>query len=398
MRPSEHRPLLFGDLAEVETLAIRHEGQELTAADRKALLERVRAGEAITIEFDARTFIQRETPNRKFFRFKPGALARLARSFRRAPFLRDHDDQRLEARGGTVLKSELVKSDSEAAIFQTIQATKPWAVEGVLDGTIDRFSIGFIFSERPTCSVHGTPVFQGCSCSRGDTVDGRRVEFVVGEAEGIEVSSVNVPAVVGTGIDEVRAALAALDHRGGEPHPQEWKMKRVITTLGLSEAANEDQILAAIGTLQDDHRRQTAELEATRERLKAAETTLAESNRQLAEERDRLTADRVDQRITEMKRKGALPAKEGRAETWLRQRAKEGGLEVFEQLAADFPPGVYHLGDQPRQLDAERPPPKEPASVLETDTFKRAMAATGVTPEMVARYNGLSILGGGKAV
>ena len=50
--------------------------------------------------------------------------------------------------GGRILKSELVAlEDGKRAIKQRIMATKPWAIENILDGTINRFSIGW-FAQR----------------------------------------------------------------------------------------------------------------------------------------------------------------------------------------------------------------------------------------------------------
>jgi len=104
-------PTFTGELTVGEIRSLRWEGGELSAAARKDLLARVRAGEPVTLEFDARTFVQRETPNRNFIRFREGAMLALARSFKGVPFLRDHGTRSLDARAGTVLASRLERGE-----------------------------------------------------------------------------------------------------------------------------------------------------------------------------------------------------------------------------------------------------------------------------------------------
>jgi phage head maturation protease len=208
-------PILWGGDLEVATLRIYDPdlpGLPLGADDRKQRLERMRGGEAVTLAFQARTFVQRETPNRNYLRFAPKSLTKLGRSFKGVPFLKDHDQRRIEARGGTVLESTVERGDDGAVAFvQSITLSKAWAVEALLDGTIDRFSIGFVPTGPILCSVHRTPIFKECACWPGDRTakSEERVEFVFTEAEGVEVSAVNVPAVIGTGIDDIRSALSA---------------------------------------------------------------------------------------------------------------------------------------------------------------------------------------------
>ena len=210
---------LVTDLVAGSVVALRHGGASLDKNGRTELLARVRAGEPLEVDFDARTFVQRDAPNRNFVRIKPSILAKLARSFVGVPFLRDHDKKSIGARGGTVVASELVEESGVAAFQMTIRAIKPWAVEGVLDGTIDRFSIGFVPTGDVLCSAHKTPIFTKCSCWPGDKIrlddTEHLVEFIVTAAEGVETSAVNVPAVVGTGIKSVRSTLMAFAAASG---------------------------------------------------------------------------------------------------------------------------------------------------------------------------------------
>src|SRR6185295_17700417 len=242
---------------------------QLSAEGRQKLLSEVRAGNPpAKITLEAITFLQRETPNRNFVRFKDGLLSRLASSFAGAPFLRDHD-RSLEARGGTVVSSELVqhrgryqRAGNEVPAFkQTIELVKPWAIEAALDGTIDRFSIGWSITGDILCTACGNDMFsRDCSHYPGQTFereDGTeaKVEALITEADGVETSAVTVPAVKGTSVDEIRAALeAARATEVFDSSTRTWRqfvaggatpMKTLIALLGLSESADAASIEAA---------------------------------------------------------------------------------------------------------------------------------------------------------
>lgn len=273
-------------------------GKKVAEIDRQRLLAEVRGGAApakLTVE--ATVFLQGDQPNRNFVRFKPTLLKRLAKSFVGMPFLRDHDRGVL-ARGGTVVASEFVGDKDGGEIKQTIELVKPWAIEAALDGTIDRFSIGWSNTAPVLCSECDAPFAPGffgvasnCDHYPGDVVelkDGtkRVVEMVVTGADGVEVSAVSVPAVLGTGVDQIRSALAL--ERQTRTHaapaaqpPQEKSMKSIATKLGLAETADESTILAALERSRVEH-----EAAAT---LQAAELAAhGETRTALAEARDKL--------------------------------------------------------------------------------------------------------------
>jgi hypothetical protein len=95
----------------------------LSPEDRAQILADAVAGRDVRLVFDAVTYIQRDTPNRRFVRFKAGALVKLAASFAGSaatgdrggvPFLRDHEQDNALARGGTVLESKLVDHNGVA--------------------------------------------------------------------------------------------------------------------------------------------------------------------------------------------------------------------------------------------------------------------------------------------
>lgn len=207
------------------TLAIRVGDETLRAGDltkrRGELIAAVRAGTHHELSVDAITFRQRDGhPNRKFLRFKPEALAAVAASYIGQPLILDHNAWDQHARIGTITASSLVHEAGAAAFKQTLQVVKPEAVISVLDGTLDRFSIGWNGTGAVMCTAHKVDVRSrgACGCWPGDiaTIDGKQhvVEYEFQSAEGTEVSGVNVPAVKGTGISDVRAALAAERQRG----------------------------------------------------------------------------------------------------------------------------------------------------------------------------------------
>lgn len=368
--------LLWGGDLEVATLGIFDgAGGQLSADERTALLERARKGEAVSVRVEARTFVQRDTPNRNFIRVAPKALNAMNKSFKGVPFLRDHDQRSLDARGGTVIESRLEKTDEGAELIQVLHLVKPWAVEGVLDGTIDRFSIGFHPTGPVTCSVHKTPVFRDCSCFPGEKAgkdaEGR-VEFVVTAADGVEVSAVNVPAVLGTGVQDIRAALAALNWRAPRA-PEESPMIRVRERLSLAENATEDQILGVLERREVEH-------EALSQRCKLAESRLAEFEQ--SRKRDQLA--RLDGDIEQLYTSGRLPYQRDASgarvahplELSLRRIADQLGYDAFQEHVASMPPS-----HGPAALQSA--PSAAAASATATRPIDQAALRLNISPDLM---------------
>lgn len=221
---------------------------------RAEMLDKLRAGEALDapLVVEATTFIQRATPNRNFSRFKRGTLRSTASTFGGMPVLVNHAHRDVNARIGTIMQSRAVRADNgsgDVSFRQTLSIVKPWAQLGFLDGTLDRFSIGW-HGGKVTCSVHNQPLWGAdcCPCWPGETVNGKVVEAVWEGATGIEVSAVNVPAVVGTGVEQIRAALSALGvvKQSGVKPTRSNAMDEIKKQLGLPETATEAEVLAAI--------------------------------------------------------------------------------------------------------------------------------------------------------
>ena len=285
----------------------------LTNADRAGLLQRLRAGEHIELEANITAFIQRDTPNRNFVRIKPGALPMMSTSFRGQPFLRDHASYELDARGGTILDSTFKHNeDGSKAISMRVKAVKPWAVEGLLDGTIDRFSIGFRRTGPVLCSLDEQPLYgRGC-CDHwpGDLVDGKVCEALYTAAEGTEVSAVNVPAVVGTGIEAVRGLAGEFDGRavlaailGADFPPEIAPMKLpifLLAALSLGEEATADQATERAKALATDLATARTEEALLRARLSEAQASVTSLTTQLATSAEAGRKTTIDQGIAKL--------------------------------------------------------------------------------------------------
>ncbi len=282
------------------TLFAGNSNKPLSKAEQADLLQRVLDGEkGIVVEIEATTYIQRDTPNRKFVRFsdKVTSIKKVAKSGTNTPFLLDHSQGAVSSRGGTVVSSAAEKNAAgEWEFKQRIRLVKAWAVEGVLDGTIDRFSIGWHPSGSVTYRHSGDEVEEWPKHYPGDTLeDGTRVEFVYNAPELTETSGVNVPAVTGTEIEIFMPALSAAKTQHNPHQTKDPIMKKTIASLGLSEAASDDAAAEAVLELKSNNKNQEVELSALREQLKQAQG-IAEKAEEAAKEREavQLEADIAD--------------------------------------------------------------------------------------------------------
>lgn len=292
-----------------EVLELRAGGSAVTPARRDEMLAKIAAGEYVELEVDITAYEQEAGKrNRKSVRFRDGGLVALGRSGKSTPFLRDHEQGDVLARGGTIIASSTAKlAEGHYTIAQTLKVTTGWAVEGFLRGTIDRFSIGWNPTGDVLCSVCNKPVFTRCYHFPGDRLreelddeGGKRlvrdragavvVEWIFTEAELIETSAVSVPAVPSTQIEGIRAALSALDPEFGGVLPLEETTAMQLKTgllaiLGLAATASDDEVISAVKNQQTKlaaveaqnaelvrlQAKATAEAAAVREQLAQAE-------------------------------------------------------------------------------------------------------------------------------
>lgn len=281
------------------TLRAASDGAELTQEQRTALLAAAVAREAVSLDVDLLAFEQvAGQRNRNCVRFRDGAMPALGRSGRGTPFLRDHEQGDVRARGGTVQDSSTTKvGEGHYQLLQRVRLTEPSAVERALRGLMSSVSIGWHPTGPVLCSACGTPVLERCWHWPGDAVklDGGEtqvaIEWVFTAAELVETSEVSVPAVPTAGVQGIKAALAAQGFgvRAASTAPGETHMDKIklalIGLLGLAATASDDEAIDAVGKLKRERdafsasnlelgrlqAKSAAEAEAARAAIAAAE-------------------------------------------------------------------------------------------------------------------------------
>jgi hypothetical protein len=377
-------PLCTDATGRIQTLRSSREGGELSSVEARALLEDVRGnpGSTARLTIVARTYLQTDKPNRNFVRFRDGALRAVATSFEGAPFLRDHNQGELLARGGTIVASKLVEDDDGTKAFeQTIELTKPWAIEAALDGTLDRFSIGWRAVGEVTCTVCHKAFEAGwfglspaCEHELGEEYEVRggakriaQAEF--SGAEGVEVSGVSVPAVTGTSIDAIRAALAAGELSDLLPYKEPQTMLvNISQALKLAATADEPAVLREI-------ERRDMLLEAERARAESAETRAAAAEARLSVvEEQRLAARRAELLALALREGKATPTGPIYAKL---AKVAERDVEAAEALLAEMP-RVTPVG---KGLASAEPAPKDSDADLLSDSDREVCKVMGLSAE-----------------
>lgn len=302
------------------------------------ILSKLDEGTPTALIVEAVTYIQRDTPNLNFVRFSESSLGNVAMTGNGTPFLKDHNQTELDARGGTVIESFAAVENGETVFKQKIKVTKPWAILGVLDGTIDRFSIGWRSTGKVSYLHNGEEVTEENLIWPGQELeDGSAVEWVFEEAELIEVSAVNVPAVPGTSINEVNEFRASLSYALGWEPPlnklgakqRTRKMIKVLQKLGLDESACEDKAVQELEGIQSKTISLQAELDATKAQLQGSNEELAKLQSLEAER----AKDGFELQIAGLYACGKLvKTPEGEAdeeEAHVRNLHAKGGVELF---------------------------------------------------------------------
>jgi hypothetical protein len=408
MHPASEKLAKFLHLGIVESSAPvlfrAGSAESMSKADRKELLKQVRAqiatgeGDPIELEVEAVTYIQRSTPNRNAIRFKDAksVLNKIAKSGKGNPVLRDHDQHSVMSRGGTVLTSKSEVVGDETHFKQRLSLVKPWLVEGVLDGTVDRFSIGWFPTGPITYSHNGEEVAGWPEYWPGDELeDGSIVEWVYSSADLIEVSAVNVPAVTGTHIEGIRSALSVETGPSNQPKPgkEETMSKRFLQTLGLNESASDETIAGAIEEIKTKSQLLSTELAAVKTQLEAANAIAEKATKDAAER----AALKLEGDISALYSEGKLAFSHGASgaspdpmEEHLRKLHAVGGQEMFEQFSSSMKAVAAPVG----KLQTEEPAP--PTDATQYDSNRRTrLRSSGMTPERhaelaarVAQQNG----------
>lgn len=324
---------------------------DMAPPDREQMLADVVAGLDRRLQLDILAFQQlADAPNRNYVRFTPAAIRAMAGTFVGKPFLKDHEQCELEARGGVILSSTYDGAAGEGEIRQTVELSAPWAVEGMLRGLIDRFSIAWRPNTpmQPYCSVCEAPLFSlDCCHFPGDIVTTKSgdkvVEALYDDVTGTEVSAVNVPAVDVTAVEGVRMALA--EYRAARPVtvqvPKETTMPnfmKLATLLALAADASEDAYVGAVEKL--SAAKQAAESLHAAERA-AHEVTRTELAGYKAE-REKLEAAKREAEIAALCDKAAAKVGKGAVEAAVRSLAAVGieqARKFVDELAQVLPIG-----------------------------------------------------------
>lgn len=357
--------------------ALKAGGGKLSDEVRKELITRIRGGEHVELEFSAITYRQKDGfPNRNGLRFKPSKLAKIARSWKNKPALVDHRSWAQGARIGTLVDSELVElGDGWVGFRQTFRVVKPEAVISVLDGTIDRFSIGWAATGPVHCTIHGGPVFEACRCWPLDQleIDGelKIAEYEFTSAEGDETSAVNTPAVSGTKIEDVRAALAAsLKQTHERPDPMAFPRLAAVLSLAALTETDDERAASSVEEIKRGKLAAEAERDTYKARALAAEGSLAKADEERKAAEAKLTAREVDTVIESAYTAGKLIAKRDAAGARIPSKLEEGlrkigtslGLEPLKAHVEDLPV-VVPLGQRRDELAAAEVADNAPSSI-----------------------------------
>lgn len=356
---------------------------DLTKDDREQLIAAAREGKLVSVLMEAVTFIQRVAPNRNFTRFTPGALQRMAPSFAGMPVLRDHMQEDSTSRAGRIVESKLEDAgDGSKQIRMTLELTAPWAVELALRGLIDRFSIGWHPTGPTECSVCGGEMYWfWCTTGDhllGDAYDGQVCQLVYTSAEGVEVSAVSVPAVTGTGVDDIRAQLAAARAAGPAVLGRKGNRMKTLSiatiaaVIGLGADVDEPAILAGVEKLKTDRDGALAALAETKETLSGVRAELDELKSTGKTQRmDAALASGLDQGKY-------LPG--GKVEAHLKKLAAKGDEEGVIAYLGDIDPGTAAPIGVARQSAGKDPTPRGGVLTL-TDEDRAAARRSGKTDE-----------------
>lgn len=267
-------------------------GEPRTKAE---LISGIESGEIEHLDFEAVVF--KGGKNRNFYRLADQELPTFAPSFEGRPFLRNHDQDDIDSRDGTILFS-YTQGDK---IVQNIRLTTRKGMLSLVEGQIDRFSIGW-FYDKITCSICHQD-FRNCSHWPGRvyTIDteghAAECEVIFSGLTGKETSAVNVPAVEGTSIlaqlktnqtltKEYQMTLPTQPVPTGDPLPAESKESHALLVkqadLVLSAALAQSNLPAV--TMDRIYRQfkdqvfQVATLEAEIEAARAEVASLSASN------------------------------------------------------------------------------------------------------------------------
>lgn len=210
------------------------------------VMKAFKAGDPVKVEAWSKAY-QNQVPNRNMFAIRPHRFKAIFDSFgsRQVPLQQNHETVQ-QFRGGKVTDVRYDGDPSQVGAWASfkVQAVKEWAAVGILDGTVDRFSMGLnpgrsegdVSCSIPWCgkslttevcghwpgreyaAPEGT-AYEGSkhTCFMWVGNDGLQAHDGATDAWGKEYSAVVNPAIDGTNIavPEVHAHLARTAHACG---------------------------------------------------------------------------------------------------------------------------------------------------------------------------------------
>lgn len=327
-----------------------------TAQQRAALVEAINAGRHVELEAELLSYRQHKQagikPNRNGIRVRNDGMPALVASKQGNPFLRDHAQYELLARGGTILSTRLEETSDELILRESVRLNEPWAVRGALLGNIDRLSIGMRRIGGVICTIcQDAP--RRCLWDKGHWPgmrldDGRWVEWEFESAEGVETSGVNVPAVSGTAVTiKHQAGTAELARAAGETSMEDDDDLEAKYMASLEERTT----LAA--QLESERSKATA-LENERDAARAAELA---ARKELEVLRCQMRDEAAEQFVANL-RAGLKERGLELADEWaelLREQHKADPAKAAK-LAETVPATAPHLNAAPQRLGAQAKP------------------------------------------
>lgn len=353
-----------------------YNGKVITPAVRDELLAKLAANQHVEIELELLAFEQKPGErNRKNIRIRDGALMAFGRSGKGRPFLRDHEQDDVRARGGTIIESETIKrSEGDYAVRQRARLTAPWAVDAALRGLLDSVSVGIWPTGPIECSACGTEIFDACWHCPGEELEATdaraamTVEWVYSAAENTETSAVNVPAVKTAHIESIRAALSA--QRPDNPLTRPIMNVKLLALLSLAATAGESEVLTAVERVVGERDLATAELGITRRELDVASKELEV----LSGEKKKTSEDKF---ISDAVATGRIALA---AEPEWRELYKASTKRAEELMAKKAEGSATPVG-KPRQSGTDPEPKESPPTGDLSATVKAGLAAHGVDAE-----------------
>lgn len=222
---------------------------------RLTLLAAAKKGELASMKFTATVCNDQPNKNKVKFDVTDQEWEAFCGSFGNMPFLRDHGSGELSNRGGTIVSGWAEeRADGARLMRQVVEAVKPWAIEGILDRTIDRFSIGWHANEI-LCSICEDDFFECWDHTPGRKYDekgkpdknGTECAVLMRGCSGNETSAVLMPAVDGTEITAMSlssGSIKALSELRGKKENEMKTRKEQLDEEHAAEAAETARVAA----------------------------------------------------------------------------------------------------------------------------------------------------------